>query len=120
MKPTKIIARPTVAGGTPGNVKLYECDDGRCYTQRELAVKIGLSPSALSSRMLRYGWQHPDLLKPRQKTREPEMLGDDIITADPECVKLGTTQRPHNLEKIPSMTAYEKELYGCKEERREN
>lgn len=56
-RPTRIVQKPQTNGFTTEIL----CDDGKIYSITSLAALLGMEQSALSQRIRRLGWDHPDL-----------------------------------------------------------
>lgn len=112
MKPTKIIKPPQLATGRRCDGLMITCDNGECYSVKQLAGIIGVSSSTLGNRIKTRGWDDEHIMAYRlpKKKDKPEFdseLGRDRIDMS-NLEHLSGRVRTENLRKIKDLGSWEK------------
>jgi len=107
MKPTKIIEEPVIV---KNKLKIV-CDNGESYTTSSLAAVIGLSQPGFYFRLQKLGWDHPEVLEPKNSGAGWFGTKRTYTKNTSEFGHLTNKDRPEKLAKIPKPTKFDR-MFG--------
>lgn len=107
MQPTKILEEPTIVR----NRMRIICDNGKTYTTSTLAAEIGMSQAGFYLRLQKLGWQHPDVLQPKNCGGGWFGTKRTWTANTSDYATLSTKNRAAKLAKIPEPTKFDR-IFG--------